>query len=249
MGTEQFQQSIFDNASAVGGHEGHAVRSCLRHLQRAKQLIEEMPELAVFSAITAQEEAATALLLTLRKRKYTGSEKLNIRNHVHKTGVLPMVELITSAFLPAATDFSVTLGFAEEGKRKVLKYKIPFRINNEQFYMEPVPPLQIFSKEKGGLPPDYHAKISKIATEAGIDSIFEHIKKLANERNRMLYASSSGIPEEVNPRSRVQYFDEAAMRTLILYLLIEPYHEKQNLVQEALSAYIKVLERVPPNLE
>ncbi|MBR9830184.1 MAG: hypothetical protein GYB41_16360 [Oceanospirillales bacterium] len=249
MDINDFWQRIFDNASTVGGQEGHAVRSCLRHFQRAQQLIDEMPELAIFSAITAQEEAATALMLTLRKRKYDGSERLNIRNHVHKTGVLPLIELITSAFLPEGTKLSISLGFVEKGKRKVLKYKFPLQVNNEQFYIEPIPPLQIYSTENGGLPPDYHAKISKIATDAGIDSIFEHIKKLANERNKLLYASGSGIPEVEDPNSRIEYFSQTIKRTLILYLLIEPYHEKQNLVQEALSAYIKVLDRVPPNLE
>lgn len=249
MDIKEFDKAVFEKASSIGGHCGHAARSSVRHLERAWSLRNEMPEVAVFLAITAQEEAATALLLSLKKRKYENSKRINIRNHVHKTGVYPIIQLMRSAFLSDDFEIDITLYFDNEQEGSPLRFYIPMPSREDaKFCIIPDPPLNIHSQEKEGLPKDYHAAIDNIASKAGIESIRDHLGKLANERNQMLYASGSDIPNAKDADSRLNYFTTAVIRTLIFFLLIEPY-ERQNLVQEALNAFIKALDRVPPNIE
>ena len=69
----------------------HAARSALRHLERAWSLKDSMPEVAVFLGITAEEESAAALFLSLKRRKYEGAGALSCRSHVQKTALHPFL--------------------------------------------------------------------------------------------------------------------------------------------------------------
>ncbi|PLU07434.1 hypothetical protein BMJ29_02810 [Sinorhizobium medicae] len=50
--------------------------------------------MSFFRAITAEEEAATALILALKQRRYPGSEKLNPWEHLHKAAVSPFLDAV-----------------------------------------------------------------------------------------------------------------------------------------------------------
>lgn len=204
-----------------------------------------MPELAVFSAITAEEEAATSVLYALKKLKYEGHERINFRDHVHKAGLYPFIRLLGEAFLPPDAGLQVTLYFGPHFKkdREILRIRMPIGQDaGRQICLVPEPPLGFISTGPDGKEKNYHKEVGKIATAHGIKSIFEYIKSLANERNKMLYASPSSIPDVKDSKVRLEKHTDAALLNLIMYLLIEP-HGKQSLVQEALITYLRILGR------
>jgi hypothetical protein len=121
---------------------------------------------------------------------------------------------------------------------------MPIEIQGDrQICIVPDPPLNLVSVDPGGNQTDYLKQVRSVASNQGINSIFEYVQNLANERNTMLYASDSGIPEIKNIDSTLKRHFEAALLNLIVYLLIEPY-KVQNLVQESVDTYIKILHRI-----
>ena len=67
----------------------HSARSAIRHIQKAWLIRELDREMAVFHAITGEEEAATAIIYSLKRHNYPGSDQLNPHSHVHKNAVYP----------------------------------------------------------------------------------------------------------------------------------------------------------------
>ena len=61
MNLTAFEEKVVEHILQSSAPGKHAARSALRHLERAWKLVDEMPELAMFSAITAEEESAAAL--------------------------------------------------------------------------------------------------------------------------------------------------------------------------------------------
>jgi len=103
--------------------------------------------------------------------------------------------------------------------------------------------LNLVSVDPGGEKTDYFAAVRKVASEKGIDSIHEQIRKWANRRNRMLYASDSGIPKVKNVEKWMLPHFHGVFVNLAAYLLVEP-HPRQNFVQEALTAFLKIQSRL-----
>lgn len=250
MSLNEFQQKVLKHAGETKGHGGHAARSCARHLERAWQLRNTMPELAVFSALTAQEEAAVSIFCALRKHRYDNSDKIDYKNHVHKTGVYQFIRLVGAAFIPPDTEINIELYFDqinEDNKKQILKIRMPVGLSNDQkICIIPEPPLGIISTDPDGNKKDYHKETNKIATESGIKSILDYVKKLANKRNQVLYASPSSVPSITDAEATIIKLTNESLFNMVMYLLIEP-HKKQELVQEALNAYVKILKRISVN--
>lgn len=242
-----FQKSVLEKASSTRCFGRHAAASCKRHLERAWELHEKMPEISIFLAITAEEEAATAIFHGLRKRQYDWSKKLKIWDHKYKAGVYPFLRLLGGVLCPPDGSLKLNLYFdnsSDQSKAEILRIGMPISIKGgEQYYIVPDPPLGFVSTGPDGKERDYTQEVRDVASEQGIESIFEYIKAQANERNKMLYASDSGIPNIENASEALQHHTKAALLNLIIYLLIEP-HKKQSLPQEALYSYVKILSRI-----
>ncbi len=247
MELSEFQLTVLRKSSETRGYGGHAAISCRRHLERAWEIKDEMPEVAVFLAITAEEEAATSLFHALKKRNYDNANRIKLRDHRFKAGVYPFLRLLGETLIPPKESLSLQLYFDSEFQpngEEILRVKMPMFVKGEREYcLIPEPPLHIFSKDSAGENKDYLKEVRGVATEKGIESIYLYIKRLANERNKVLYASDSGIPNVVDASPALQRHTNAAMLNLTIYLLIEP-HKRQNLPQEALNAFIKVLDRI-----
>ena len=72
--------------------------------------------------------------------------------------------------------------------------------------------------------------------------IFSAIKKTANYRNQILYASPKGIPSLAEPIDRYLIKRKNIIfLNLAIFLLIDPYSEIQLFVQQALAALLKML--------
>jgi hypothetical protein len=247
MDFNQLQIRILEESSKTTGHGGFASKSCARHLERALQLRASMPEVAAFLAITAEEEAATAVFAALRKRRYAHAKQLKVRDHRFKAGVYPFLKLLGEVLGPLKHEFPLTLFFdqkSDKEKRDILRVRMPIGIQGDrQFCIAPEPPLNLVSVDPGGTPTNYLKQVRSVAYDQGIHSIYEYIQEVANQRNTMLYASDSGIPELKNIDNILDRHVRAAFLNLIIYLLIEP-HKIQNLVQEALHTFLSILHRI-----
>lgn len=131
----KMQEGLIDAIKCHKGGVRHSALNAVRCLRRAWLIAELDPEMAYFRAITAEEEAATALIKALTIRKYPGARSLNPRRHADKAGWTVLIQ---------------TLGrlFAETGwpqpKLQLQKEAKPPRIDVH------------IPSEGMGLPPGYH---------------------------------------------------------------------------------------------
>lgn len=247
MELDDDQNELLRVASNTRGKGGFASASSVRHLQRALVLEDEMPEVAVFLAITAEEEAATAVFAALRKRGYEGARDLRDTDHTFKAGVFPFIKLLVKSLGASKNGIPLEIGFEPDRKKqanRMLKVRMslrPFGLPGQ--FLMPDPPLNLVSIGSGGVKTDYFAEVRKVATEEGINSIHEYMRSLANRRNLMLYASDASIPSVENAEELLALHIEGALINLAAYLLIEPY-SKQNLAQEALTTFLKIQRRL-----
>lgn len=74
----------------------------------------------------------------------------------------------------------------------------------------------------------------------------EHWTKLSNRRNEILYAAEQGGPSwDGSVDGYVRRRRQVILHNLVIYLMIEPYPEKQLFVQQALSAFLHLLGLIP----
>ena len=77
-----------------------------------------------------------------------------------------------------------------------------------------------------------------------VNEIVDLLKKVANQRNLLLYANQQGFPSEVDIEDK--FFPAYQKRVLTLlrtYLMIDPYQENQLFVQDALDAFLSMLKK------
>ena len=79
-------------------HATHCFRSALYHLEKAESLREIDPAMAIFRAITAEEEAASGVMRCLMEMKYPGADVLNPHDHAHKHAVFPFMQILRLFF-------------------------------------------------------------------------------------------------------------------------------------------------------
>ncbi len=242
MELNDFEKKIIAHIMETPSPGRHAVRSALRHLERAWKLVDDMPELAYFCAITAEEESATALFHSLNRRKYKGASSLKPRNHVHKTALHPFLYAIKEHFSQIDELPTVKLEFnldLSPNKKELLRVRLEPPDSDKWLY--PLPPLDFSSKLDGEVY-FFSEELSQIAANNNFDDIFKYVKNVANARNELLYATPSGIAH-VDKKSKEQMKDrhDAVFFHFVIYLLIDPYHEKQLFVQQALDAFLKML--------
>lgn len=247
MEISDFQKTILRRASEAKGRGGFSASSCHRHILRAIQLAKEMPEISAFLAITAEEEAASSIFYALEKRRYDKWTLIKKREHKYKAAVYPVIRLIGDVMAPQDDALNVNLYFGtptQVNENGLLRVGIPITTENgKQLQIVPEPPFGFQSKGLGGEFRDFGEEIKKIASEYGIGSVHDYVRDLANERNKMLYASDKAIPSVANVDKFLERHISAAITNLAVFLLIEP-HKKQHLVQEGLYAYLKVLRKL-----
>ena len=247
MELSNYQKTLLQEAQKTPGKGGFSSASCARHLMRALELKERMPEVAVFLMITAEEEAATAVFCALRKRRYGGARELKDKVHEFKAGLYPFIQLLGNSIEAIKRGVPLELFFVPKDDKPtdgMLKIRMPLEfLGHKDLCIVPDPPLNLVSVGPDGNQTNYFNAVRKVASEKGIDSIHKQIRKWANRRNKMLYASDSGIPELENVENWLLPHFKGVFVNLAAYLLIEP-HPKQNFVQEALTAFLKVQRRL-----
>jgi hypothetical protein len=242
----EFEQKVIEHVLQIDAPAKHAARSALRHLERAWRLSDEMPEISMFLAITAEEESASALFQVLCGRSYDGSEKLKTRNHLQKTALHPFLLAIGRLFAEFIDTYSPSFEFNSNDGSELLRLKLRVTEGGANILdMFPLLPLD-FSVSVHEEAYQLEQLLLQFATEKNATSIFEYVKKLANRRNLALYASPKGIPHLDGGAGEFLLYRKSVIFTHFLaILLIDPYPEKQKFVQQALTAFLNMLKLLP----
>lgn len=248
MQLSEFEEHVVEHILRSPAPGKHAARSALRHLDRALTLQETMPEVAVFLGITAEEESAAALFLSLKRRRYQGATDLDCRSHVQKTALHPFLLAVGKLFsqLPEAGTARFIFDrdrSPDAHERLRLRFTVHDEVGNESLAY-PFPPLE-FGVRVNGTVHDFGPELDELATEKGAKSIWEYVKKLANRRNQSLYAAANGIPHAENVPSFLVYRKSVVFSHLMAYLLIDPYPSRQLFPQQCLSAYLSMVRVLP----
>jgi hypothetical protein len=223
----------------------HAAKNALWHLNRAWKIHSLDPEMAYLRAVTAEEEAASALFASLKRRHYQGADKLRRDNHGHKCAVVPFFEAVARVLDESLKDCplreppAVLVNREESRLQLVLSYK--FMQPDEEGL--PEPPLNFeFTASDGPLP--FAQELERRVKESGAASVERSLTERVKRREQVLYAVDTGINrlQEPDVLSKLQVFRAVIFRLLTLTLLIDPYAERSPFIQMCLDAFVQVLE-------
>jgi hypothetical protein len=230
--------------------------NAVRHLNRAWRIREIDPEMAVFRAITAEEEAATSVFLSLKQHRYPGADKLKPRDHVQKNALLPFFDAVTRVLstMQDPPPLQLHLDASFEPPRLVFRLQIQHP-ERGLVWAAPQPPLHFTARRStdGGASyrvEDFAQGVDQVVSRAGAKSMKDHLRERANSRNRLLYASPGGYPQFGGKIDASMAFFQRNVFTLIrMYLMIEPYPQHQNFVQQVLLSFLKALELFEGEIE
>jgi hypothetical protein len=245
----EFDNELVEMLRAASKPAQFAARNAVRHIDKADTIAESDPEMAALRGITAEEESATAVFHALKRHKYPGSEALRLRDHVQKNALNPFCLAVAELFghVDRVLGLKPQLRINDEGEAPVLITQ--FHVSNiglgERLAM-PQPPLNL-AVSKGDQLHDFSEQIQNLATSRRAQSIHSHLRKRANLRNEILYASAQGLPNV--KLNRFLHEQRRAVKVNIeLFLLIDPYSEHQLFVAQTLRAFLKMLDQLPPDL-
>ena len=193
----EFDTNLEKQLEGLEGKIKHCFRSAFRHLRMAWKLHYVDSEMSAFRAITAEEEAGTALILALQERLYPGAEQLKPHDHSHKMSVFCVLEAANNFFAEIGLP-KMTLSVSKtEGPKVVLHIDFGSKVDiSGPLYVRPDNPLN-FIVYPGDNPADatqvLNEQFRKAFTGKGFGRLDTYLKKEANQRNEILYASEGGI--------------------------------------------------------
>lgn len=227
---------------APNKHSRNCFRSAINHLTASEKLISIDSEMAIFRAITAEEEAASGLMHCLKECGYINADSLNPQSHPQKNAVIPFIRILQLFYNALLKSMNIKPFFhikdVDNIRRLTLAY--PIFVNEIEYWSYPVPPLN-FKISLNDENPSYKEQISEYMDAKNIKDMRSYIRKEANIRNTILYAGPSGYPkvESVSPK----LFENKKIHIFMLlkaYLLIYPYDNKQPFVQDALDVFVSI---------
>lgn len=235
-------ECIVDNAK---GHSRHCARNAVHHLERAFRLKEIDPEMAVFRAITAEEEAATAIFLVLKEQGYHNASKIRFKDHAYKQALEPFLRAISKAIeawsnepgFPFGSEYSIFL----KGKGSERRLSLSFQFQGKTITC--IPPLG-FSIKLNDQIYFFKQELLEIASGDSHQDIIKYVKRMANRRNKVLYAQAEGIPNVIGIDGFLERRRAVVASFLRIYALIYPYTEKAIFVQQLLDCFLATMGKI-----
>jgi len=206
-------------------HAREAMRSAIKHLRLAEPLFENDVAMAVFRCITAVEEAASSLMLLMKGKQYPRAGELRRTDHLFKSAMLPFIRILHGRVVRAASEkkFHIEL-LVYPNLKQPLGIAVIAEHPNGSSSMIPINPPLSFLLSEDGLGIDKTLDIDAFIKREGAASVSAYLKKEANFRNRLLYASPAGIPHVTIDHSKYFPAKQQAVRTMLCaYLLMEPF--------------------------
>jgi len=220
--------------------------SSLDHLERSFLIFDADKEMASFRAITAEEEAATALMLAIRLRRYRQAKEFNPRSHQHKAAVLACVGAIASTMISVLQEFQIVFDF----DRKRIDVKVPlsnFGVRGvEDLAIQFVEPLDlVYSKPGREEANPFADALAKLAEKASFDNIKKMVSTQANARNTLLYASDSELPKSKATLESIANRKHKALTLLVLAVMVLQSPKHLALVRDSIPAFLSIISRLP----
>jgi hypothetical protein len=245
----EIEQAALDMVEKCPSPGKHCARNAFRHLSKAWRLQETDLEMAAFRAITAEEEATTAIFHALQRRKYKGAEKLKRKNHLHKNALVPFCIAVAGALSLTEELFKSKLYLDKEEVPPRFRVRIDISsIVPGYEYAFPEPPLH-FDMHMNDKPYDFTDKLNDIVIKNKFSDITKYLEVRANKRNMLLYAAPEGAPEVASLGNFLPIQRTNVLMLAILYLMIDAYPKKQLFVQQSLQAFLKILKLLPGEIE
>jgi hypothetical protein len=222
----------------------------IRNLSKAWEICDIDPEMAYFRCACAEEEAAKALFHSLKRLKYEGAEKLGLNKHWHKYSVVPFIWAMKKKFkqLP---NFICDLHISVAGNEGEERLEVNFKIPGIRAICKPIPPLHFRMQENNKPYLDFWKELQSLPEMGNAKIFITFLHSGAKNRSSILYAHNDGIPtiRAENAEEFIQKQLKNITEILTLYLLIDPYKEHQYFVQQCLSAFLKVLDKIPADFD
>lgn len=243
-----FQKRIERLVLTTPARAKHSARSAIRHIQKAWLIKELDREMAIFHAITGEEEAATAIIYSLQRRNYPGAGQLKPHNHVHKNAVYPFF-LAVGSILYLLIEWGLNPQAVIDTEVENPKAQVRFTLPEGTHHVYPDPPLHYVIRRDGEVY-NFSDEFKMIVDSSQVDSIEKYLRELANERNQLLYAAQGGLFTYTQPVDEdIKSQQGRIFNMLLVYLLIDQYAEHQWFVQQCLNAFLTILGKLPVDFD
>lgn len=244
----ELMSCIVENAK---GYSKHCARNAISHLEKAWEIRHIDKEMAVFRSITAEEEAATAIFVSLKEKGYDNARKIKFKQHAYKQALEPFTRSIGSFFKKMATlpDFpfeeNYRLKISGEGKDRKILLCFP----RGQYTLEPDPPLG-FEVKRNEKIYCFEEELLEISKGKNREEVIRYVNDISNLRNEILYAQNDGIPSIDNDIDEYLNNKKTVVITFLrIYGLIYPHKKKALFVQQALNAYLEMMGEIETGFE
>ena len=241
-----------DKVESLKGSSGSCIKSAMYHIEKAEVLSEIDPEMAIFRLITAEEEAATAIILMLKEHGYEGASKLNKNNHLHKQCMYPFVCAVADLLgrhLKEISGSPPDFVWDKVGKIDAIRLRLKINLAGKAVIAEMRPPLN-FQLSTGEVLHNFKDELITFLKSKGFEDTVKHLKDNANIRNKLLYSDGEKIPNTLADTENGKfarfgsYLLTKANVLIFLYFLTAPYKKdgKAAFVEQLLSSYIELLQ-------
>lgn len=226
--------------------------NAFEYLKSANDLVASHPNLAAFSAICAEEEAAAALIHSVKTLRYPGAKKIKFTSHPHKHAVFIFVRLVVSWYqshqqTPDWPFRPLEFKVGPEGKRMALHIVLPLKAY--PYAANPYPPLNLRVEGASSLESVLIKQMADFLNTTEVDKVRSMIERAAGYRNELLYASSKGLPA---PKGNVDQFITHQLEKVAILLtavgLIDPWgkHPHSPIVTTCIDLLVKFMDRTIP---
>lgn len=245
---EQLEKSR-DMLRACDGRVKTAGINALDHIAKARKILDIDPSMACFRAICAEEEAATALLASLKDQCYPFSDQYHFWSHENKAGVIVFIKAVVRWYkdsflfedLPVEAPRMV---MTDEPGRLAIELLLPIKGTDQ--CLRPRPPLDIRAGGAASMKDLIGSHLRLEVKKNLAAEIKAVIKARANERNLLLYASDEGLPG-CFPNAEAYLTNQAAIVNALITAvgLIDPWRKPKysfsGLVEAALEEYVLIM--------
>jgi hypothetical protein len=238
---ERLEKLVLEGLKATSGRVLQCAHHAFHHLERAGQIVEIDPEMAMFRAITAEEEAATAVFFSLRQRRYANADKIQFRSHQYKAALYPFVMQVRNFLASVSSQFPpIRLRVVEENAKPHLIWE--FKAPDGRWGRPDTPFNFLFSEAQTAQAYHFERQLEEFAQGPARGNVKKYIDELANTRNLLLYADESGRPGVVGGTSEtLKEQRRRVVRLCLVACMIAPYKERALFVQQTLNAFLVMM--------
>lgn len=247
-----FEKKTIEALDDWRGAVKHCAKNAIAHLEKAWSIRNIDMEMVVFRGITAEEEAASSLFYSLKNHQYNNADRILFQQHTYKLGLFPFLRAVGKFLgdnLQQETwpfDRRFQLRHTEKEGRKAIELLLAIPSVG---VVQPIPPPNFsVSLKDTGRTYTFETDFQSIIEGQNYVTMLKYVKDLAAERNRLLYANSTGHPVVTGDMEGYLLNQKRkVMAILTVMLMIDPWEKvegKSAFVQQGLDSFLSLLERI-----